>query len=253
MQKDEGQSEVSQQGNESDKTTEFRSPPYVFTSAEPVAEENTMFSEKLRTTKALVIIGIVAVLIVAIITTGVLLGIFLYTDAQLEILKFTKVRSENQYQDVVDDPNTNVVQYHVRDGDQDAWVVNDFNRDIQTMKVQTMVRTNCYVTALNHSLALRPSEIEGPESYNANQTVSLEYRKTNTPVADTSFLHETAQKLCKGVSVYWLYPRCHGTSVYQQGTGQSHMSRRQADDEDKFTYIDKFATYVRACFICLCC
>ena len=49
--------------------------------------QSTMFSKKLCTTKALVIIGIVAVLIAAIITTGVLLGIFLQTEAQLEVMK----------------------------------------------------------------------------------------------------------------------------------------------------------------------
>lgn len=46
-----------------------------------------MFSKKLCTTKALVIIGIVAVLIAVIITAGVLLGIFLQTESQLKIIK----------------------------------------------------------------------------------------------------------------------------------------------------------------------
>ena len=33
------------------------------------------------------------------------------------------------------------------------------------MKVQTKEHTNCYMTALNRSIALTPSEITGPESY----------------------------------------------------------------------------------------
>ena len=59
--------------------------------------QNTMFSKKLCSTKALVIIGIVTVLIAAIITTGVLLGIFLQTEAQLKIIKVSVVYYSKTY------------------------------------------------------------------------------------------------------------------------------------------------------------
>ena len=213
--------------------------------------EDTMPSQKSRRTKTLVIIGIVAVVIAAIITTAILVGFFLFTNAQLEIIKFTKQVNENQGQDVVSDPNTNIVQYHVQDGDQDAWIVNDFNRDIQTMKVQTKEATNCYVTPLNRSIALSPSEIKGPESYNANQSIVLRYRYMNSPIADTSFQHATAQKLCKGVSVYWLYPQCQGASGDQLNR-LAKMRRRQVGDGGdggtKVTHVERYVEDTRFCW-----
>lgn len=196
--------------------------------------------------KKIVIISLVTTFAIALILTAILVGMFLFTQAQLDIIKFSKQIEENGNQDVVSDPNTNIVQYHVGNSDQDAWIINDFNRDIQVMKIQTETFTNCYVTQLNRSSALTPSEISGPNDYNTNQSVTLKYQYTNTPVTDVSFLSAPAKDLCKGVSVYWLYPLCERNADNQQGR-QSQRNRR--DISGSIEYIDKYDT--TAWFACI--
>lgn len=161
-----------------------------------------------RKTKKYVIIAVSAVLSAAIVLAAILVGMYFFTEAQKEIVKYSMTFSNNVKQDVTADPNENVVQYHMSTPQQETWIVNDFNKDIQLVKIQTDRETNCYISALNRSAATDPSKVAKPQSSAIKESSSLVYKTSGTPISDTSFLSKKARDMCKGVSVYWVYPQC---------------------------------------------
>jgi hypothetical protein len=158
-----------------------------------------------------VIIAVTGIVVAAIILAAILVGMYFFTEAQKEILKFSYNRNENTKEEVTSDPNTNIIQFHVSSPDQELWVVDDFNRDIQVMKVQTDSGTDCFVSPLNRTLAPDPSTISAPsnsQTMKRNATYFVSYQAAETPIPDSSFLCKAAKDLCKGISTYWVYPRC---------------------------------------------
>jgi hypothetical protein len=135
---------------------------------------------------------------------------------------------QNSKQDVTSDPNENVVQYHVSNPSHDAYIINDFNRDIQVAKIVNDGRTTCYVSPLNRTNAMDPSKITEPDTAPPTSVLSLMYRVSDTPIVDTSFLGKTARDACKGISVYWLYPYCSDGIANKAMNESNHpMSKRQ--------------------------
>lgn len=159
------------------------------------------------------------IILTGLVLTGILVGIHIFAEAQKDIVKFSldfKSSSDggNMKQDVESDPNDNVVMYHVTKNGQDVNVVNDFNRDMQIVKVQTSASTNCYVSALNRTAALDPSQINGVESLTGSDGLASQtFTVSNTPVTDRSFLTKKALNMCAGVSLYWAYRSCSNNRV----------------------------------------
>jgi len=119
-----------------------------------------------------------------------------------------------QKQDVESDPNDNVVMFHVNKNGQDVYIVNDFNKDMQVVKIQTSADTNCYVSALNRSATYDSSQISGSDSLSGSGGKTEEtYKVSNTPISDRTFLPKKAQDMCKGISVYWAYRSCGGQMI----------------------------------------
>lgn len=168
---------------------------------------------KSRSYKKYAIIAVSGILAVAIILAAILVGMHLFTQAQKDIVKFSYNSGKNTKEEVTSDPNTNTVQYHVNGETYEAWVINDFNRDIQVMKVHSDMGTSCYLTALNRTTANDPATIKPPSAGNqrTNSTYSLKYLSANTPISDSTFLCRTARDVCSGVSTYWLFPVCEGS------------------------------------------
>jgi len=165
---------------------------------------------KPRNMKKIVIIAVSAILAVAIILTAILVGMYLFTQGQKDILKYTVDVDKDTKEEVTADQNENVIQYHVQNANYEMWVVDDFNRDIQVTKIQTSTDTNCYVVPLNRTATTDPSKVKTPSKLEAKKNVTerLSYDVSGTPISDASFLGKTAKELCKGISVYWLYPKC---------------------------------------------
>jgi hypothetical protein len=211
-----------------------------------VVAEVSPCTSKTRNTKKYVIIAVSGILAVAIILTAILVGMYMFTEGQKEIIKYTLKMGENQKQDVTSDPNENVVQFHMSNPAQEAWIVNDFGKDLQVVKIKGEGKTNCYVSPLNRTNQLDPAKINGPESPDVKEAVSLTYRASDTPISDTSFLGKTAKELCKGVSIYWLYPHC-----IDKDSGKGHnvtevnhpKSKRQTTVDYSPYYIKTYLKY----------
>jgi hypothetical protein len=212
-----------------DKKTEDITPNVVFTETEPAAPP--------RKTKKYVIIAVSVVLAVGIILAAILVGMYMFTQAQKDIIQYTMHLGSNK-QDVTSDPNENIVQYHVSTANQDAWIINDFNKDLQLTKIVKDGQTNCYLTALNRTRELDPSQITGPDSKDPTEAASLMYQTSDTPIVDTSFLGKTASAACKGVSVYWLYPHCNkeNQNVATNGTNMDHPKKKRQTTVDNSPY-----------------
>jgi len=168
---------------------------------------------KSRPYRKYVIAAVIGVVVAAIVLTAILVGMYLFTEGQKDILKFSYTRDGNVKEEVTSDPNTNIVQYHVTDPAYEMWVVNDFNRDIQVMKIKAESGTNCYVAPLNRTMATDPSKVSAPSNIKAtlktqNATYTVKYSVSNSPIPDTSFLSKAAKDTCQGISAYWVYPSC---------------------------------------------
>ena len=201
------------------------SPTYIVTSA---PEEQS--SKKSGITKKHVLYAVSAVLVMAIILVAILVGMYLFTQSQKEIVKFSlKFKGsddEDIKEEVESDPNDNVVQYRVTKSGQDAYIVNDFNRGMQIVKMASSDGVNCFITALNRSSSVDPSYITGSDSMSGkNGNHDESFVISNEPVADRSFLPKKAQDLCKGVSVYWVTKQCV-QQMAGNGTGIGERNKR---------------------------
>lgn len=184
------------------------SPTYIIT-ADPTSNEKM---RPMSQRKKLVILAVTAIIVVGLITTAVLVGIYLVKQADKEIasitFSFRDKDNEDTKQTSLMDPNDNVVSFHVTKNEQDVWIVNDMNRGIQTVRVQSSSGTTCYVTPLNQSEAMTPAVLSPPDMRTASNALSQPFLLSNTPVVDRSFMTKKAVDLCSGVSVYWAYRSC---------------------------------------------
>lgn len=196
-------------GKEMTMPANVESPTYIVTAA----SEKDMSSHKGGITKKHVLMVVSGVLVVALILVAILVGMYLFAESQKEIVKFSmKFKGSDDSdvnEDVESDPNDNVVMYHVTKPGQDAYVVNDFNKGMQIVKVAKDGAINCFVTALNKSNAQDASYITGPDSMSGKDGRREEtFMISEDPVMDRSFLSKKAQDMCKGVAVYWLTRQC---------------------------------------------
>jgi hypothetical protein len=199
-------------------------PTYIVTTA------TDQSSKKGGLTKKHVLYAVSAVVVIAVILVAILVGMYLFTESQKEIIKFTlKFKGSNDddvKQDVESDPNDNVVMYHVTRSGQDAYVVNDFNKGMQIVRMSTSDGVNCYVTALNKSSAMDPSYITGNNSMrDTGSNDESTYAISENPVIDRSFLTKKAQDLCKGISLYWVTKQC--------GKPERYINETDSDDNGR--------------------
>ena len=185
-------------------------PTYIVTTA----CEKDQHSKKSGVTKRHVLYAVSAVLVIALILVAILVGLYMFTQSQKEITKlafqFKNLDNEDINQEVESDPNDNVVQYHVTKEGQDVYIVNDFNRGMQVVKITENGESACYITALNRSAAGDPSLtslITTPDKVTI-KGASYTYSRLDDPVVDRSFLTQKALDLCKGVSLNWIVKNC---------------------------------------------
>jgi hypothetical protein len=216
--------------SETKPTETFDTPTYMVTTERP--NESTPARKGPQT--KYIAIAVAAVLTVGLIIGGIVLGVYFFTQAQKEIVKFSfqfKGSKNNDInQEVESDPNDNVVMYHMSQTGHDAYVVNDFNKGLQIIKITVDdAGTNCFVTPLNVSEALDPSLIKDSTSMTGSgnrKGGSLPFQIEHTPVADRSFLTKKAADLCSGVSLYWANKKCMDPEKLVPTNDTSAISKR---------------------------
>lgn len=168
-------------------------------------------------TKKRIISAVVAVLIAAFVVTGILVGIWIFTEQSKMILQYKQnlISNDNSKanQEVSTDVAENIVQYHVVKEDNEWWIVEDFNKGIKMSKVKGSNGVyKCLASSLDEAIATKPSDVKAPSSpdQKAEDSVSASEMFTiaEDPVKDTSFLGKTAKKLCDGTPVHWTYRTC---------------------------------------------
>jgi len=212
-----------------DKSAIVETPAYIVTSGSDEASTTKGMQKK-----HVVIIVVGLIILAGLIIAGILVGIHITKEAEKEIAKFqldfkSTTDGKDVKQDVVSDPNDNVVMFHVTKDGKDAYIVNDFNRDMQVVKMEMEFGTNCYISALNRSASMDPSQLNSPDlktkSDGGRNSISTIYIMSSHPVSDRSFLPKKAQEMCKDVSVYWAYRGCNAPST--NGTDEMKMRQRR--------------------------
>jgi len=175
-----------------------------------------------------------SIVLVGLIIAGILIGMHIFAEQQKELVKFTlqfksSTDGKDVKQDVVSDPNDNSVMYHIIKDGKDVYIVNDFNRDMQVVKMVNDYGTNCFISALNRSAAVDPSNINGLHTQSYDKTNTEIFSVSDSPITDRSFLPKKALDMCSGVSVYWAYRGCKNQNTETQnlnGTSPTDRHRR---------------------------
>jgi len=127
-------------------------------------------------------------------------------------------------QNVSTDANANIIIYHVVMDGIDVTINDDFDKNIQLLKISTDLGTGCFVTPLNRSHSFDPNMLSVPSKYqvatqnkqvNASSmdTTEMSYDVAPTPINDTTFLGKRANALCANIPIYWLQPSCTGPAT----------------------------------------
>jgi cell division protein FtsL len=171
-------------------------------------------TSKSRLTRKHVLIAVVSLTVTALVVTCVLVAVRMYTDNNIDILKYKMTmkdqNNENVTQDVSADANANIIQYHVVKDGIEAWILQDFDKNIQVSKVLTESSVGCYVIPLNRSLAADPNSIPSttPKTDSKTPSVQLVYKVSENPISDITFLGRRPTDLCKNIPTYWMEPSC---------------------------------------------
>jgi hypothetical protein len=163
--------------------------------------------KKGRLTKKHVMIAVIALLIVGLVVTGVLVGIRIYMDSSFEQLKYS-LEYKGMSQNVTSD--NNVVTYHILKDGVEAWVLQDFDKEIQVTKVLVDNTVACYVTVLNRSQASDASSLPTttPDVDDDASSDSVLYTVIPQEISDISYLGSKASAMCKNIPTYHAVPDC---------------------------------------------
>jgi len=183
---------------------------------------------KSRLTKKHVLVAVVSLVIAGLVLTAVLVGIRLYTDHDLEILKYT-LQANGISQNVSVD--NNVVIIHVQKDGADTWILQDFDREIQVAKVLNEGKASCYVTVLNRSVAIDAASVPdtAPTMNDHSPSQGVRYQIVPQRIADISYLGKKASSLCQNIPTYHATPDCGQVTANTTGlaTTNDQRSKRQ--------------------------
>jgi uncharacterized protein YxeA len=189
--------------------------------------------KKSRLTRKHVLIAVVSLVITALVVIGVLVAIRIYTDSNLETLKlqYSMTMKDKNNNDVTQNvsADANIVQYHVVKDGTEAWIIHDFDKELEISKVKTDNGISCFVSALNRSNAQEPKSIPttAPQPGDNTPTKQLVYKVSETPIADIKFLGQRASSMCNNIPTYWMVPSC------DNGASQMPMNTTAPADRSK--------------------
>jgi hypothetical protein len=208
-----------------------------------------------RLTRKHILIAGVSLIIAVLVVVAVLVGIRLYSDHELAALKLqysmTMKDKDNQdvKQNVSADANANIVQYDIEKDGVKATILQDFDKGIQTSRVESESGVACYLTALNRSNAQEPSKIPTTSPTTDDNTPSrqLVYKVDSKPISDLSFLGKRASTLCANVPTHWMVPSCDGD---ESGLTNSTTSPATHDIKKRATVCATCGGYYCVCGCC---
>jgi hypothetical protein len=170
-----------------------------------------------KLTKKHLLIAVVIFLAVGLVVACVLVAIRLVTDSQKEIVKYSMTykdsneKSINQTVSVAD----NSVIYHVVQDGVDAWIVQDFNKNIQVIKAKTgQGSVVCFVAPLNRTMAATPDSVPSaaPLTNQTTKSQTVKYVVLMDPINDITFLGTRASDMCYNIPTYWQVKDCNADS-----------------------------------------
>lgn len=118
-------------------------------------------------------------------------------------------------QHVTSAASSNYVMYHVIKPYETMWIVDDFDRSLQLMKIVTREDRVCYVTHLNRTNSMSPSlyseQLPG-EVAGDRMRVQTTFYADEMQLNDLSQLGSQALKLCIDTPTFWVYPLANKAS-----------------------------------------
>lgn len=123
-------------------------------------------------------------------------------------MQFRGVDDIDVEQHVTSTTSDNYVIYHVIKPHESAWIVDDFERSLQLMKIVSEEESVCYVTYLNRTLSTPP------EAYGSQKPASdVERKRFQTTfyvdevlIDDVAQLGTRAVSLCADTPTFWIHP-----------------------------------------------
>jgi hypothetical protein len=182
-----------------------------------------------KITKKHILIATISLIVTGLIVVAVLVGIHLVMEGNKENLKLSLLLKDSgavaAKQNVSTDANANIIISHIVMDGLDVTINDDFDKDIQLLKIRTDLGVGCFVTPLNRTHAFDPKSLPIPSDYQAatqnKQEVNtssmgathMSYDVAPTPINDTTFLGKRANELCANIPIYWLEPICTGPAT----------------------------------------
>lgn len=110
-----------------------------------------------------VIIGVTCAVVIAMVVTGILIGVKFQLDSTSQLVtqtfEFTRNENEKVTEDIGVNVKANYVQYHIMDDDTEVTIIDDFNRELQVTKVSRREGPFCLVATLNTSYSAHPATV----------------------------------------------------------------------------------------------
>lgn len=102
----------------------------------------------------------------------------------------------------------NFVEYYIEDlaNSEKSWIIDDFNMNVEIMRSDVDDYSICYVLELNHTEAVKPSEVAIENIGAAKRHYHAVLTPDTVHIDDKSVLGARGAALCGDVNVYWLRP-----------------------------------------------
>jgi len=170
-----------------------------------------------KLTKKHGLIAVVTLLVVGLAVTCVLVAIRLYTDGQTEIVKYSMTYKDSHDKTINQTVSVaeNSIIYHVVQDGIDAWIVRDFDKNIQVIKAKNSDGSvACYVTPLNRSMTDTPDSVPttAPLANRTSMSETVKYSVLMDPINDINFLGTRASDMCYNIPTYWQIRDCNAVT-----------------------------------------
>lgn len=182
-----------------------------------VVEQPDVGRKKSFSVRKRVIVAVTCAVVTAMIITGVILTIWFFLDSTVTIVKntyeFKKEDGKSVKEDVDADVKENFVRYHLTDDNSEITVIDDFNRELQVLKVKEAAGSKCYVLTLNHSGSAVPEALLNASAPRDKvETEKVNYKVAEKAIKDKGLLGTQGQDLCDNLDVHWMTPSCDDVS-----------------------------------------
>jgi len=154
-----------------------------------------------------------AVTVVAVVAAFV--GVFyIHAESVQNIIKHQHFEYENTdgsrtKEDVDIDETDNVAKYRVSSEDGNSFfVIEDYDRKLAVLESTFDNRPSCSVYVLNTTSSTRDMEQVRQIVSIDDNTEATYYVQQKTPITQTNFLSDDAQKMCAGRNIYWAVEQC---------------------------------------------